>query len=193
MAAAKAAMEAGDNASPATILVWDPLVRIFHWSLVGLFAFAFLTGDELKTPHETAGYVITGLIAVRVVWGLIGSRYARFSSFLNRPSTVAGFIGDTMRMKARRYLGHNPAGGLMVIALIAVIAVISLTGYMMTTDAWWGVGWVEDLHEASAFAALGLVALHLCGVIVASFEHGENLVRAMVTGRKRAPGPEDVA
>lgn len=193
MAAAKAAMEAGDNASPATILVWDPLVRIFHWSLVGLFAFAFLTGDELKTPHETAGYVITGLIAVRVVWGLIGSRYARFSSFLNRPSTVAGFIGDTMRMKARRYLGHNPAGGLMVIALIAVIAVISLTGYMMTTDAWWGVRWVEDLHEASAFAALGLVALHLGGVIVASFEHGENLVRAMVTGRKRAPGPEDVA
>lgn len=193
MAAAKAAMEAGDNASPATILVWDPLVRIFHWSLVGLFAFAFLTGDELKTPHETAGYVIAGLIAVRVVWGLIGSRYARFSSFLNRPSTVAGFIGDTMRMKARRYLGHNPAGGLMVIALIAVIAVISLTGYMMTTDAWWGVRWVEDLHEASAFAALGLVALHLGGVIVASFEHGENLVRAMVTGRKRAPGPEDVA
>ncbi len=193
MAAAKAAMEAGDNASPATILVWDPLVRIFHWSLVGLFAFAFLTGDELKTLHETAGYVVAGLIAFRVVWGLIGSRYARFSSFLNRPSTVAGFIGDTMRMKARRYLGHNPAGGLMVIALIAVIAVISLTGYMMTTDAWWGVGWVEDLHEASAFAALGLVALHLCGVIVASFEHGENLVRAMVTGRKRAPGPEDVA
>lgn len=193
MATAKTALGAGDVSSPATIRVWDPLVRIFHWSLVGLFSFAFLTGDELKTPHEIAGYVIAGLIAFRVVWGLIGSRYARFSSFLYRPSTVAGFVGDTMRMKARRYLGHNPAGGLMVIALISVIAVISATGYMMTTDAWWGVGWVEELHEASAFAALGLVALHIGGVIVASFEHGENLVRAMFTGRKRAPGPDDIA
>lgn len=193
MATVKTAMEAGDVSSPTTIRVWDPLVRIFHWSLVGLFAFAFLTGDELKNPHEIAGYVIAGLIAFRVVWGLVGSRYARFSSFVYGPSTVAGFVGDTMRMKARRYLGHNPAGGLMVIALLAVIAVISVTGYMMTTDAYWGVGWVEDLHEASAFTALGLVALHLAGVIVASFEHGENLVRAMFTGRKRAPGPDDIA
>lgn len=193
MAPANTSMEAGDVSSPATIRVWDPLVRIFHWLLVVLFAFAFLTGDELKAAHEFAGYLVAGLIAFRVVWGLVGSRYARFSSFLFRPSTVAGFLNETMRMKARRYLGHNPAGGLMVMALIAVIAVISVTGYMMTTDAYWGVGWVEDVHEASAFAALGLVALHIGGVIVASFEHGENLVRAMVTGRKRAPGLEDVA
>ncbi|WP_420409926.1 cytochrome b/b6 domain-containing protein [Hoeflea sp.] len=186
-------MEAGDVSSPATVKVWDPLVRIFHWSLVGLFAFAFLTGDELQGPHETAGYVIAGLVAFRIVWGLVGSRHARFSNFIYRPSTVAGFLGDTLRMKARRYLGHNPAGGLMVIALLAAIAAISVTGYMMTSDTWWGIGWVEDVHEASAFAALGLVALHLAGVLVASFEHGENLVRAMVTGRKRAPGPGDVS
>ena len=193
MAAAKATMEAGDLQSPATVRVWDPLVRIFHWSLVGLFSFAFVTGDEWQKPHEVAGYIIAGLIGLRVIWGVIGSRHARFSSFIYRPSTVAGFLADTVRMKARRYLGHNPAGGLMVLALLLAIVGISLSGWMMTTDAYWGVGWVEELHEAAAFAALGLVALHIGGVIVASFEHGENLVRAMVTGRKRAPGPDDIA
>ncbi|GAB5460054.1 cytochrome b/b6 domain-containing protein [Hoeflea alexandrii] len=189
----KATMEAGDIQSPATVRVWDPLVRIFHWSLVGLFTFAFLTGDEWQKPHEVAGYIIAGLIAFRVIWGFAGSRHARFSSFIYRPSTVAGFLADTMRMKARRYLGHNPAGGLMVLGLLLAIVVISLSGWMMTTDAYWGVDWVEELHEAAAFSAVGLVALHVGGVIVASFEHGENLVRAMVTGRKRAPGPNDIA
>ncbi|VVT09496.1 cytochrome b/b6 domain-containing protein [Hoeflea sp. EC-HK425] len=189
----KATMEAGDIQSPATVRVWDPLVRIFHWSLVGLFTFAFLTGDEWQKPHEVAGYIIAGLIAFRVIWGFAGTRHARFSSFIYRPSTVAGFLADTMRMKARRYLGHNPAGGLMVLGLLLAIAVISLSGWMMTTDAYWGVGWVQELHEAAAFSAVGLVALHVGGVLVASFEHGENLVRAMVTGRKRAPGPNDIA
>ena len=186
-------MEAGGIQSPATVRVWDPLVRIFHWSLVGLFTFAFLTGDEWQKPHEVAGYIIAGLIGFRVIWGFAGSRHARFASFIYRPSTVAGFLVDTMRMKARRYLGHNPAGGLMVIGLLLAIVVISLSGWMMTTNAYWGVEWVEEVHEASAFAALGLIALHVGGVIVASLEHGENLVRAMVTGRKRAPGPDDIA
>lgn len=193
MVTARAAMEAGDIRSPATVRVWDPLVRIFHWSLVGLFTFAFLTGDEWQKPHEVAGYIIAGLIGFRVLWGFVGSRHARFASFIYRPSTVAGFIGDTIRMKARRYLGHNPAGGAMVIALLLVLAAISLSGFLMTTDAYWGVEWVEELHEASAFAAVGLIGLHVGGVIVAGFEHGENLVRAMVTGRKRAPGPNDIA
>ncbi len=193
MVTARTAMGTGDIQSPATVRVWDPLVRIFHWSLVGLFTFAFLTGDEWQKPHEVAGYVIAGLIGFRVIWGFVGSRHARFASFIYRPSTVAGFLTDTVRMKARRYLGHNPAGGLMVIALLLVLAAISLSGFMMTTNAYWGVEWVEELHEASAFAALGLIGLHVGGVIVAGFEHGENLVRAMVTGRKRAPGPNDIA
>ena len=190
---AKTMTETGDTASPATARVWDPLVRIFHWSLVGLFAFAFLTGDEWQQPHELAGYTIAGLIAVRIVWGVIGTRYARFSNFLYGPSTVAGFLADTVRMKARRYLGHNPAGGLMVIALLLAISAISVTGWMMTLDAYWGMEWVEELHEASAFAALALIGLHLGGVILASYEHGENLARAMFTGRKRAAGPDDIA
>ena len=177
----------GDLASGGTrtVKVWDPLVRIFHWSLVGLFAFSYLTGDEWKKAHVYSGYAIIGLIAFRVVWGLVGSRHARFSDFIYSPRTVIAFLADTMRMRAKRYLGHNPAGGMMVVALLATIAAIATTGYMMTTDAFWGIEWVEEVHEGAVNVALGLVGLHILGVALASVEHRENLVRSMLTGRKR--------
>lgn len=193
MDAAAAGSEAGGAMPPATVKVWDPFVRIFHWSLVALFAFAFLTGDEWQNPHELAGYAIAGLVAARILWGLFGSRHARFSDFVRSPLRILGFLKDTATLSAPRYLGHNPAGGAMVIALLAAVGVIAATGYMMTTDAYWGVGWVEEAHEIAAWATLGLVALHVAGVVLASVEHRENLVRAMITGRKRAPGPSDVA
>ena len=88
-------------------------------------------------------------------------------------------------MRARRYIGHNPAGGAMVILLIAMISGIVTTGYMMTTDTWWGIEWVEDVHKTLVYATLGLIVLHVAGVILASIEHRENLVRAMITGWKR--------
>lgn len=186
MSEASRADFAGGGAPPATVRVWDPFVRLFHWSLVILFATAWLTGDEVQNVHETSGYIIAGLLAARVIWGLIGAQHARFSDFLYRPATVFGFLLDTARGRAKRYIGHNPAGGAMVIALIATIAGIAGTGIMMTTDMFWGVSWVEGLHEFLANSALILVGLHVAGVVVASFEHRENLVRAMVTGRKRA-------
>jgi cytochrome b len=193
MRAEPARLDAGGAMPPATVKVWDPFVRVFHWSLVGLFAFAFLTGDEWETPHEFAGYVIAALVAARILWGLVGSRNARFSTFVRSPAEVVRFVAATARFSAPRYLGHNPAGAVMILALLAAIAVIATTGYMMTTNAYWGIEWVEELHEAAAYATLGLVALHVAGVVLASVEHGENLVRAMFTGRKRAPGPDDVA
>ena len=165
--------------------VWDPLVRVFHWSLVGLFAISYLTGDEWKKAHIYSGYAIAGLVAFRLVWGLVGSRHARFSDFVYSPRTVIAFLVDTMRMRARRYLGHNPAGGMMVIALLLTISAIATSGYMMTTDAFWGIEWVEEVHEGAVNVALGLVGLHILGVVLASFEHRENLVRSMLTGRKR--------
>lgn len=168
------------------IKVWDPFVRIFHWSLVGLFAFSFLTGDEWKSAHILSGYLIAGLVALRVVWGLVGSEHARFANFVYRPATVLAFLVDTARMRAKRYLGHNPAGGAMVIALLLSISGIATTGYMMTTDAFWGIEWVEETHKALVYGTLGLVALHLAGVAFASFEHRENLVRAMLNGWKRS-------
>lgn len=177
------------TASPAdaasTVRVWDPVVRIFHWSLVLAFVIAWASGDELQSLHETAGYAIAGLLAIRVVWGFIGTRHARFSDFIYRPSAVTGYLIDTVRLRARRYLGHNPAGGAMVLALIAMLAATCTTGFMMTTDAYWGVDWVEETHELAANLSIVLIGLHLVGVFVASAEHRENLVTAMITGRKR--------
>ena len=192
MVSSTQATETGGVVPPGEVRVWDPFVRLFHWSLVGLFFFAFATGDEWATPHEAAGYAIAGLVVARLLWGLVGPRHARFSSFIKGPGTTVAFLADTARLKARRYIGHNPAGAVMVLALIAAVTVIVATGYMMTTDAFWGVGWVEDVHEAATFGTLGLIILHVAGVVLASFEHRENLVRSMFTGRKRAPGLRDV-
>lgn len=183
---------AGGEMPPATVRVWDPLVRIFHWSLAGLFLFAFLTGDEWDKPHEIAGYVIAGLVAFRVFWGFAGTRHARFASFVRSPFAALGYMRDGLAKRAPRHIGHNPPGGLMILALLLAISVIAATGWMMTTDAFWGVEWVEEVHEVVVYSTLGLIALHVGGVIFSSLEHGENLVRAMVTGRKRAPGPGDI-
>jgi cytochrome b len=173
------------KAKSPVVLVWDPFVRFFHWSLVGLFVFCFLTGDVWDEAHEWAGYAIAALICGRTVWGFVGPRHARFADFLYRPSVILGFLADSLRLRARRYLGHNPAGGAMVVALFVSIAVVCLSGIMMGLDAFWGEAWVEGLHVAATWIAIALVALHVGGVALASREHRENLVQAMITGRKR--------
>jgi cytochrome b len=180
------AIEAGGDMPPATVKVWDPFVRVFHWSLVGLFALAYVTGDEVQRVHNAAGYAIAALLALRIVWGFIGPQHARFNEFVRTPRKALAYLKDVLLLRPRRYMGHNPAGGLMVIALVAMLAATSLTGYMMTTDAYWGSKALEELHEFLANATVALVFLHVLGVLAASFQHRENLVRAMITGRKRA-------
>ncbi|MBO6946892.1 MAG: cytochrome b/b6 domain-containing protein [Rhodospirillales bacterium] len=179
--------------NPSTVKVWDPVVRIFHWSLVGAFAVAWLTGDELDRIHEIAGYVILGLIAIRLVWGLIGPRYARFTQFVPGVQGFTDYVADIRKGREPRHLGHNPAGGAMVVALIVMLLVTGGSGWMMTLDMFWGAEWVEEVHEVMANAMLVLVGLHVLGVVVASIRHHENLVRAMMTGRKRAPERGDIA
>lgn len=176
---------AGGATPPATTKVWDPFVRMFHWSLAGLFAIAFLTGDEVEWLHLAAGYGIVGLLAFRTAWGFIGPRHARFADFVRPPREVLAYVREVVFLRPRRYIGHNPAGGMMVVALLIMLVGISVTGYMMTTDEFWGAKWVEEAHEALSNAMLGLIALHVLGVIVSSLMHGENLVKAMFTGRKR--------
>ncbi|MGB7317682.1 MAG: cytochrome b/b6 domain-containing protein [Planktotalea sp.] len=176
--------ETGGEVPPETATVWDPLVRIFHWSLLAAFVAAYVSGDAWEKLHIKVGYVVIGLIAFRLVWGLIGSTHARFTDFVYRPSTIIAFLRDSVAFKAKRYLGHNPAGGAMVIALLVTLSAIGVSGYMMTMDAFWGAEWVEDLHEAFVSASLILIALHIAGVLFASFEHKENLVKSMFTGRK---------
>jgi cytochrome b len=185
MAGVPDAGSSGGDSPPETIRVWDPFVRIFHWSLVSLFAFAFFTPGDLQDFHEMAGYAVALLIALRLVWGFSGPEHARFMSFIYSPQTILAFLRDSILMRAKRYVGHNPAGGAMVIALLASVSSAVGSGYMMTTDRFWGFDWVRNLHLTSVYLTLALVALHLIGVALASFEHSENLVKAMFTGRKR--------
>jgi cytochrome b len=186
MSLAHVGSEAGGATPLAKVKVWDPFVRIFHWSLVALFIAAFATGDESERLHVKIGYAIAILAGLRIVWGFIGSKRARFSDFARSPAAVLAYLRDMLAFKAPRYLGHNPAGGAMILLLLAALAGTCATGYMMTTKAWWGSKELEEVHEAFANGMLALIGLHVIGVIFASIEHGENLVRAMIDGKKRA-------
>jgi cytochrome b len=182
------------NRETRTIRVWDAFVRVFHWGLVVAFATAWLfIDDDYETIHRVAGYAVAALIAARIAWGIAGTGYARFAQFVRAPSTVFHYLADVARGREVRYLGHNPAGGAMVVALLSIVGAICFTGWLMTTDAFWGSALMEAVHEALTNIALGLIALHVGGVVLASVRHRESLIRAMITGRKRAPEGDDVS
>jgi cytochrome b len=176
-----------------SVPVWDPFVRAFHWSLVLSVLVAWITAGEWDKAHEAAGYVAGALVAARVVWGFLGSRYARFAQFVPPPPSVVAYLRAIAAGTERRYLGHNPAGAAMIVVLLAGIAGTVTTGWLRTTDVFWGWRPMELLHSALANGVFVLVGAHVAGVALASWRHRENLVRAMVTGVKRAPGPADVA
>jgi len=179
--------------APPKVRVWDRFVRVFHWGLVVAFAIAWLTRHSSETIHYMAGYAAAALVALRLVWGVAGTHYARFRQFTRSPRTVLGYLGDIATGREARYVGHNPAGGAMIIALILLVGGTAVTGWLSTTDAFWGVEWMSKLHERIADGLLILVMIHVAGVILASLRHRENLVLAMVTGLKREPKPGDVA
>lgn len=179
-----------------TVKVWDPLIRIFHWSLVGFFALAWVTAEEVQFLHEWSGYAVASLVGFRLVWGLIGTRYARFTDFIYRPSTIKAYLKGLLTGKARHYVGHNPAGGLMVIALLIGLAMLTFTGMALVAidgegplAATWVAGLsehtVKEVHEFFANFMLLLIGVHVAGVLVSSLLHRENLVRAMISGRKQ--------
>jgi len=128
----------------------------------------------------------------RVAWGVVGTPYARFSQFVRSPRGVLAYLRAIAHGAEQRYVGHNPAGGAMVVALILMMSATSITGWALTTDALWGVEWMQELHNALAHGLLLLVCAHLAGVMLASFRHRENLVAAMINGRKRAADQSDV-
>jgi cytochrome b len=182
------------------VRVWDPLVRLFHWSLAASFTIAFVTEDDLLVVHVWAGYAIFGLILVRMIWGFVGPRHARWSDFVKEPGEIMAYLKDAIRFRASRHLGHNPAGGAMVVALLVSLAATGLTGLavygaqelsgpLVPMLSGLSEGWahlLEDGHEILANLTLLLVVLHLAGVAFASLQHRENLVRAMITGLKRS-------
>lgn len=175
-----------------TVKVWDPLLRLFHWGLVASFALAWLTAENSAGLHEWAGYAAAALISFRLVWGFVGPRYARFAQFVTSPATAFEFVKAMIRRDEPRYLGHNPAGSVMILGLITAMGVTAVTGWMYTLDAFWGEEWVEETHELFASLMLGMVVVHVAGVLYASYAHRENLVKSMVNGNKRISVEEDV-
>jgi cytochrome b len=167
------------------VRVWDLGVRLFHWSLVTMVAGAYFL-DSPRSLHRSLGYVVIGLIAFRLIWGFVGTKHARFSDFVPGPVTFLRYVGDILRGREARYLGHNPAGGAMIIALLTTLAGVGVSGYMMGMDAYFGASWVEHLHKSLVTVLLSLIGLHVGGVVLSSLRHRENLVVSMVTGQKDA-------
>lgn len=198
--------------------VWDRFVRTFHWSLVGLVCLSYLTGEEEHWLHTYSGYAIFTLISLRVIWGFIGSEHARFADFVYSPGAIARYIGSLTSASPKHYLGHNPAGGIMVIALLLALFATTLSGMKLlaveegkgpfagqlttihrayadsgddkdndqTGEEHEGEEFWEEVHEASVNILLLLVATHLVGVVLSSWRHKENLVKAMITGNKNS-------
>lgn len=185
------------NQSVREIKVWDIAVRLFHWSLATLFVLAYVSGEEWEGVHVFAGYVIGVLIVFRVLWGFIGTRHARFTDFVRSPATVREYLRQMLHFRTPRYVGHNPAGGAMVIALLTALAITVITGIALhgaqdfagplagVLRGEFATDLLEGLHELAANLSVFLIVLHVAGVIFSSFEHGENLIRAMITGRKK--------
>lgn len=173
--------------------VWDPLVRVLHWTLAASVLLAWMTRHGAADRHEWIGYASLIAVAVRVAWGWAGSRYARFGQFIRSPAATLRYSRRVLAGSAPRHLGHNPLGGWMILALLMTTAMAGLSGWLYTTDAYWGEKWLEDVHEALSVSLLVLIAMHVAGVVVTSFAHRENLASAMIHGRKRAAEEGDVA
>jgi cytochrome b len=189
------------------VRVWDPFVRISHWLLATAVLVDWFT-DEPRWMHVWLGYLAAVLIVLRVLWGFIGTEHARFANFVCGPGSVFSYLSGLLRFSSRRYLGHSPAGGAMIVALLVMVAITSVTGMInLAQDEGTGplasaIAKVErparvpgqrrpplvskQVHETIANITLVLIILHVCGVALASFAHKENLVTAMITGRKRA-------
>ena len=191
-------MAKADQKSVASwVYVWDPFVRLFHWTLVVAFTVAYLTEEDLLTVHVWAGYVVGALIVARIIWGFIGSPHARFSNFLYAPAITLRYVRDLVLFRGgERHFGHSPGGGYMVILLFVFLVGTVITGLIVyggeqqagplagmfteqTGEA------VEEWHEAFANITLALIFVHIAAVILASFVYRENLVRAMMTGYKQ--------
>jgi cytochrome b len=173
-------------------LIWDVPTRAFHWLLAMSFAGAFVTAESerYRDLHVMLGYTMLGLVAFRLVWGLIGTRYARFASFAHGPRSVLTYVKSMFTRAPQHHAGHNPAGSWAIYALLGLSLLAGASGYATFNDI--GGHWMEDVHEAFANVLLAVVFVHIAGVVVSSIVHRENLVRSMLTGLKSAKPGEGI-
>nr|MBL8410834.1 cytochrome b/b6 domain-containing protein [Dechloromonas sp.] len=166
------------------ILVWDLPVRVGHWLMVGGFILAWLTSESesLRLVHVIAGATVFAVALFRLPWGFIGSRYARFADFVRGPAAVKEYAAGLMKLEPAHHVGHNPAGGWAIVLLLGLGILAGASGWAIYNDV--GGHWLEELHEGLAATMLTVVLVHLVGVFTGSVLHGENLVSAMLSGRK---------
>ena len=173
------------QAAPDMVRVWDWPLRAFHWSLAFFVLLAWFTPSKYDSLHRFAGYAVMVLIAFRLAWGVFGTRFSRFHAVGRRLRAAPAYLAAVRHGRTGRYRGLNPAGVAMLVAMLVLLAVSTVTGWMSTTMRFFGVPWVEDTHSYVSDAVMVLVAVHVLGVIVMCVLQKENLVRAMFTGWKR--------
>ncbi len=166
------------------ILVWDAPVRVFHWLMVLSFAGAYLTAESerWRLLHVTLGYTMVGLVAFRIVWGLVGTRTARFANFVRGPRAVMRYVQAMWTPHPQHHIGHNPAGALAIVVILALTLAVAGSGWAVVNDT--GGKWFEEFHDFAANAMLAVIGVHIAGVLFASWRSHENLIAAMITGRK---------
>lgn len=179
------------NGGAGRIKVWDPVVRLFHWTVV-LGCIVNLIRDDGDAVHRWLGYSVAAAIAIRLSWGFVARGHARFSSFVPRPSTLWNYAEQLLHRREPRYVGHNPAGAVMMMALVGLLIGVSVTGWMMGLDRFWGNEMLQEVHEFFANAILVLAVMHVAAALFESRRHHENLIKAMITGYKRKPGGTDI-
>lgn len=174
-----------DGVPPSLIRVWDLPVRLCHWLMAACFAGAYLTSelDEWRWLHVTFGYTMAALVGLRIVWGLVGSRYARFSSFVRGPQAVLAYLRSLLSGRPQHFTGHNPAGAVAIVLMLGLALAVAGSGWLLYTER--AGEWMEEVHETLANLMLAVVLVHIGGVLVSSLLHRENLAKAMITGRKR--------
>ncbi len=164
--------------------IWDPLIRLFHWSVAVGFLLNFTLFEEGESLHEWIGYYILAALLVRFCWGFIGPENARFRDFFPRKTTLKAHVDELARGEITEHNGHTPLGGLMIIALMSSLLLVGFTGWLTTTDMFWGESWLEEIHEFFANATLFLVCIHVAAVVFFSVLGPNNLIRQMWTGRR---------
>lgn len=175
------------------IVVWDPLIRVFHWATAALFLANYWLLEAGETAHEWVGYAIAALVAVRIVWGFLGRGNARFARFWPTPARLAQHWRE---LRSRRFdpaQGHNPLGALMILLLLSLLVLTAVSGWMQGLDRFWGEDWVEELHEYAANTLMAAVVVHVAAVIVMSRYSGLRLIRTMISGRRVIASTDAVA